>query len=132
MGQFYTDETRKADPHAIPDKGVALRGDDWPWSPAARTGDPVTSYEAEAAINRDGLRKTQSQAILDFVTETEGQVAGEIAEATGYGMHITSRRLADLKNLGLIRQGFPRTWEGSGRRQVTWWPAIEPEQGELL
>jgi len=109
-----------------------LRGDDWPWTPASRAGNPATSYEAETSIDRDGSRRSQCQNILDSVLETEGRVAGEIAHTTGYGMHITSRRLADLKNLGLIRQGLPRTWEGSGRRQVTWWPVIEPVQGELL
>ena len=99
--------------------------------PVSRRDNPITSYGAEASINAGGSRQTQCRYILDTVKETEGRVAGEIGEATGYGMHITSRRLADLKNLGLIRQGVPRVWEGSGRRQVTWWPVIEPVQGVL-
>ena len=105
--------------------------DDW-LSPVSRRDNPMTSFEAEASINMDGSRKTQCRYILDVVMATEGRVAGEIGEATGYGMHITSRRLADLKNVGLIRQGLPRIWEGSGRKQSTWWPVIEPVQGELL
>ena len=105
--------------------------DEW-LAPVSRRDNPVTSFEAEAVINADGTRQTQCRYILDTVTATEGQVAGEIGEATGYGMHITSRRLADLKNLGMIRQGLPRKWDGSGRRQVTWWPIVEPVQGELL
>ena len=105
--------------------------DDW-LAPVSRRGGPPTSFEAEAAINADGSRQTQCRYILDVVLATEGRVAGEIGEATGYGMHITSRRLADLKNIGLIRQGLPRIWAVSGRRQVTWWPVGDPVQGGLL
>jgi hypothetical protein len=100
--------------------------------PVSRRDNPLTSFEAEASINERGSRQTQSQRILAAVTLAEGQVAGEIGEATGYGMHITSRRLADLKNVGIIRQGQPRFYAGSGRRQVTWWLIREPVQGELL
>jgi len=105
--------------------------DDW-LAPVSRRDNPLTSYKAEASINEDGSRRTQCRYILDAVRATEGRVAGEIAEVTGYGMHITSRRLSDLKNIGLIRQGLPRIWEISGRHQVTWWPVGDPVQGELL
>ena len=99
------------------------------WSPASRTTDPMTSHEAEAVVTETGSRSTQCDNIYAVIADTPGLVAGEIAEVTSYGMHITSRRLADLKNRGLARQGQPRVWAGSGRKQVTWW--LIPKQGEF-
>ena len=101
------------------------------WPPITRTGDPITSYEAETVVNETGSRRSQCDNIYTVVLENPGRTAGEIAVTTGYGMHITSGRLADLKNRGLARQGQSRVWEGSGRRQVTWWAVVDPELGEF-
>ena len=95
------------------------------WTPASRSSDPNTSREAEKSINKSGSRSTQCNQILVVVKGNPGAVSGEIADITGMGMHITSRRLADLKNKGIIFQGQPRTYEGSGRKQVSWWPTGE-------
>ena len=98
--------------------------------PVTRASDPISSFEAEAKINTD-TRMRQCQTLLKIIQDSGGGlVAGEIGEQTGFGMHITCRRLADLKNQGLARQGEPRVWEGSGRRQATWWPVVT--QGELF
>ena len=90
------------------------------WPPAARTTDPITSREAEASLG--GARQTHCSRILQVVRTQPGLVSGEIAQITGLGMHITSRRLADLKNQDIIGQSGARVWSGSGRRQGQWWP----------
>jgi hypothetical protein len=95
------------------------------WTPISRSSDPGTSHEAEKSINKSGSRNTQCNQILVVVKDKPGLVSGEIADFTGMGMHVTSRRLADLKNRELIFQGKSRTYEGSGRKQVSWWPRGE-------
>ena len=92
------------------------------WTPASRSSDPSTSHEAEKSINKSGSRNTQCNQIFVVVKDNPGAVSGEVADITGMGMHITSRRLADLKNKGIIFQGQTRTYEKSGRKQVSWWP----------
>lgn len=95
------------------------------WTPVSRSSNPNTSREAEKSINKSGSRNTQCNQILVVVKDNPGAVSGEIADITGMGMHITSRRLADLKNKGSIFQGQPRTYEKSGRKQVSWWSTGE-------
>jgi len=92
------------------------------WPPASHRNDPETSQEAENAITASGSRASHCDQIYSVVEAEPGLTAGQIGVMSGYGMHITSRRLADLKNRGRVRQGQPRVFEGSGRRQVTWWP----------
>ena len=92
------------------------------WPPVSRRENPETSQEAENAINASGSRASHCDQIYSVVEAEPGLTAGQIGVMSGYGMHITSRRLADLKNRGRVRQGQPRIWEGSGRKQVTWWP----------
>ena len=92
------------------------------WPPATHRNDPATSQEAENAINASGSRASHCDQIYSVVEAEPGLTAGQIGVMSGYGMHITSRRLADLKNRGRVRQGQTRVFEGSGRRQVTWWP----------
>jgi len=93
--------------------------------PVSRPSDPDTSHEAEETINKTGSRITQCNTIFLVLKSSPGKLAGEIADSTGLGMHVTSRRLADLKNRGLIFQGQPRTYFQTGRKQVSWWPVKE-------
>jgi hypothetical protein len=99
--------------------------------PVSRRDNPVTSFEAEASINSGGSRQTHIHRVLTIVRQSPGLTTGQVGEVSGLGQMETRKRLSDLKNTGLIRQGVPRVWEGSGRRQVTWWPVIEPVQGVL-
>ena len=97
------------------------------WPPVSHRDDPETSQEAEDSINASGSRASHCDQIYSVVEAEPGLTAGQIGVMSGYGMHITSRRLADLKNRGRVRQGQTRVFEGSGRRQVTWWP-VEVQQ----
>ena len=105
--------------------------DDW-LTPVSRRDNPMTSFEAEASINMDGSRATHLRTVLTIVRDMPGLTTGEVGEVSGLGQMETRKRLSDLKNSALARQGSSRVWPQSGRRQSTWWPVIEPVQGELL
>jgi len=105
--------------------------DDW-LAPVSRRDNPLTSYEAETSINEDGSRQTHIRIVLEVVQRMPGLTTGEIGEASGLGQMETRKRLSDIKSSGLARQGASRMWPQSGRQQSTWWPVIEPVQGELL
>mgnify|MGYP003151261642 CR=1 FL=1 len=82
------------------------------WTPVSRSSDPGTSHEAEKSINKDST------------SEKNGLTTGEIGQLVG-NMDGWWKRLSDLKNLGLILQGTPKVWSGTGRKQSTWWPRGE-------
>ena len=105
--------------------------DEW-LAPVSRRDNPVTSFEAEVAINADGSRQTHIKTVVSIIRNTPGLTTGEIGEASGFGQMETRKRLSDIKNSGVARQGTPRIWPQSGRWQSTWWPIVEPVQGELL
>lgn len=100
------------------------------WTPASRRSDPWTSASAETAITRDGTRLTNARRVLAVVQARPGLTTGEIGEFIGMDGHW--KRLSDLSRQGLIYQGPARTWRGSGRKQSTWWPAVEFVQGKML
>jgi len=101
--------------------------------PVSRRDNPLTSYQAEAAINADGSRQTHAATILAIIRNSPGLTTGEVGEASGLGQMEARKRLSDNKNAGLIRSGRSRVWPQSGRQQSTWWPVmLEPVQGELL
>ena len=102
------------------------------WTPASHATDPETSHEAEKAINSSGRRLTHSLTVLRLIQLAPGRTTGEIGDSSGLGHMETRKRLSDLKNQGKICMGEPRVWEGSGRKQSTWWPLVEPVQGVLL
>ena len=105
--------------------------DSW-LSPVSRKSNPDTSREAESWINHNGSRQTHVQAVFDIVREMPGLTTGEIGEMSTFGQMETRKRLSDLKNTNMIRQGKPRVWTPSGRNQSTWWPVVEETQGRLL
>ena len=92
------------------------------WPPVSRRENPETSQEAEAVITQTGKRQTHATKVLGIVTAHPGLTTGAIGEISGLGQMETRKRLSDLKNRGLARQGQPRIWHGSGRQNVTWWP----------
>ena len=94
------------------------------WTPASRSSDPGTSHEAEKSINKDSTRESNARRLLEIVREKNGLTTGEIGQLVG-NMDGWWKRLSDLKNLGLILQGTPRVWSGTGRKQSTWWPRGE-------
>ena len=96
------------------------------WPPATHRNDPETSQEAENAINASGSRSSQCDHIFVVVKDNPGLTAGAIGVLTEDMIELVGaavwKRLSDLKTQGRVRQGQTRVFEGSGRRQVTWWP----------
>ena len=107
-----------------------------PLPPIARNSDLATSHEAAREITESGKRLTLMWLLLEIVQDVPGQTAGEygvliVERSSRYADAGVWKRLADLKNKGLLRQGEPRVWDtGPGathRKQCTWWPVKEKQ-----
>lgn len=96
-------------------------------APIARRSDPATSRQAAAAITGSGKRQRRRDQCLQCVQDNPGEHAYGIAVLTGYPN--AWKRLSELRNDGLIRQG-PAKLAPTGVSQLTWWP-VEPRQGTL-
>ncbi len=94
--------------------------------PASRTSDPATSAEAEAHHTASGRREYHAQQFLDLVREFPGSTAVELARLSHLPAdtqrHEASRRLPELRDRGLVRDGVARICNEAGTRQMTWWP----------
>ncbi len=94
--------------------------------PASRTGDPSTSAEAERAHTASGRRDVNAQHLLDLVREFPGRTAVELARLSHLPAesqrHEASRRLPELRDRGLVRNGKVVVCSESCTRQMTWWP----------
>tara|TARA_Y100000310_G_scaffold171370_1_gene171551 strand:+ start:307 stop:648 length:342 start_codon:yes stop_codon:yes gene_type:complete len=96
--------------------------------PASYADDPVTSHEAEAVHTATGVRQTHAGKLLEIVRVRPGLITSELGEVSELGHMETRKRLSDLKNMNLIYQGQARMWQGSGRKQSSWWPVVEAQQ----
>lgn len=95
------------------------------------TFDPDTSRQAAQFVKDTGTVAGQEAMMLKLVREHPGQTSDELGELafklTGNHKHdrfMAARRLAGLKNRGIVRQGESRVSRVGGRRGVTWY-AIE-------
>jgi predicted HTH transcriptional regulator len=86
----------------------------------SRRDDPVSSHLAEREINRSGSRKTQQIIIYELVKMYPGSTSRELTQWCDLDRYQIARRLADLKNMGLVRQGPVRNCRIGGRPSVTW------------
>jgi DNA-binding MarR family transcriptional regulator len=92
--------------------------------PRSRNTDPRTSREAEAR-NREAM-KGQRKAVFDLIRQMPGRSAREICDATGYSMHVFSRRAAELFQMGRIRRLDPHD---AKRRGLLLWPTEPGARG---
>lgn len=83
------------------------------------TGDPITSYEAAAAI--EPVRHAHKAKVLAALAQHPGAIASELAEVVGFDPVDTRRRLTDLKLGGHAYQAHTGVGP-SGRRECRWWP----------
>jgi len=92
--------------------------------PLAATADPASSHAAAAEATRSGRAQRHREVVLRLVKAHPDKTAVELFSLqTGpdtLGRHEISRRLADLKNLGLVEQGAPRKCSVNGTAMVTW------------
>lgn len=93
--------------------------------------DPDTSRQAAKFVVDSGTVAGQEAIMLRLVKDNPGKTSDELGELafkqTGNHKHdrfMAARRLAGLKNRGLVRQGDARISNVGGRRGVTWY-AIE-------
>lgn len=90
--------------------------------PLAANADPVTSHEAAERHTASGARGRHCRLVLTLVQENPGATAVELyAVQQELERHEVSRRLADLRNAGLVCQGEPRACTVRGTRMVTWY-----------
>jgi len=93
----------------------------------SRNADPVTSKEGAEATEESGNAATWRKRCLDAVRQRPGQTAGEYAAWFEVERTVFSRRLPELRELQLVRNGEPKPCEITGKRGLTWWP----HNGEL-
>lgn len=91
----------------------------------ARTTDPATSHATACGVEDSGGAGAQRAACLTEVLKNPGKTAAEIAVATGLERHAPSRRLPELRDAGLLKNGPARTCSATGRMSITWLPAKE-------
>jgi hypothetical protein len=90
---------------------------------AARHTDFITSHEAAHEVEASGRAKEQRRACLDAVIRNPGMTAAEIAVAVGLERHAPSRRLPELRRIGLVYNGDQRVCREMGSKSITWFPA---------
>ncbi len=86
----------------------------------SRRTDPVTSYIAAREAEKSGRAASQRAICLAQVNAHPGQTAAEIASYTGLERHAPSRRLPELRDMGLIVNGKPRICTVTGRISMIW------------
>ena len=84
-----------------------------------RTTDPPTSVRASIEMENSGSAARQRTACLDAVAATPGLTAREIEARIGIKAH---KRLPELREAGLVRNGPSRLCTVSGKRALTWDP----------
>ena len=87
---------------------------------ASRREDPISSHLAEKEINQSGSRKSQQIIIYELVKQYPGSTSRELTQWCELDRYQIARRLADLKNMGLVEQGPIRNCRIGGRPSVIW------------
>jgi hypothetical protein len=96
-------------------------------TPIAHTTDPATSHEAAARVTATGKRARHAAIVLTLVQRHKGETAVELwYDATDADRRELKepqevrRRLTDLADRGLVRQGLSRICRYRNTRMVTW------------
>ena len=86
----------------------------------ARNTDPSTSADAAARHIASGNRDTHCAQVLAAVKQLPGRTSAELSLASGIDRVECARRLADLRNQGLVVNGAKRICRAKGGLAVTW------------
>lgn len=84
-----------------------------------RNTDPSTSALAGREIEASGSARRHREMCFDAVTQMPGLTAREIEDQLGIKAH---KRLPELREANLVRNGPARTCTVSGRQALTWLP----------
>lgn len=94
-------------------------------TPLAAAADPVTAHEAGERHERSGRLKANLAIVFALVKREPGSTSVELHAAQGdrsdLDRHEVSRRLADLKNAGRVRQGPAKECSIKRTAMVSWW-----------
>lgn len=96
------------------------------FQPASHANDPASSREAEQRVTENGKRAKHALIVLGLVRRFPGYTAVELTREQGPGgleRHEVSRRLSDLRNAGMVREGATRPCRVAGTNQTTWYEA---------
>ena len=88
--------------------------------PSSKTNDPLPSFEAADRVNKSGARQANIERVYKAVQRHQGFTSHELSYIVDLERHETARRLSDLKNMGLARQGPKRRCAKGGAEAVTW------------
>lgn len=88
----------------------------------SRATDPITSHIAAAHVTSNGTAKAQRELCLAAVRLNPGATSAELAAAIDCERHIPARRLPELRDKGLVKNGDIRICRITGSKSLTWWP----------
>jgi hypothetical protein len=88
----------------------------------ARASDPLSSHVAATEVTRSGRRALQTAEVLRLLKMHPGTTSRELAARTYLDRYVAARRLPEMIEGRLVRQGEARICAESGRLAVTWWP----------
>lgn len=86
----------------------------------SRRTDPVTSKLAAADNENSGNAASHRAACLVCVRNNPGLTAAEIAKIIGLERHEPSRRLPELRRMGLVVNGPARVCNETHKLSLTW------------
>lgn len=86
-----------------------------------RKTDPATSKTAAVNVEKLGIAATHREMLLRAVETGPGRTSGELAVACSLNRHEAARRLPELREIGLVRNGEARTCSALGTVGMTWW-----------
>jgi hypothetical protein len=89
----------------------------------SRNADPESSHLAADLMERTGCATRQRSLCLEAVVASPGITAAEVAVCTGLERHAPSRRLPELRDAGLVKNGAQRICRATNNTSITWYPA---------
>jgi hypothetical protein len=95
----------------------------------ARGADPATSHEAAIRVERKGKAASQREQLASEVRLYPGLTAAEYARILGMERHVPSRRLPELREAGIVKNGWARECSVMKTSCMTWWPC---ESGKVI
>lgn len=93
---------------------------------SSRATDPLTSRDAAERHEAIGAASCNRDRLLVEVCRGPGRTAAELCQRLdGIDPWESNRRLADLRNLGLVESRDPRACGVKGSKCMTWWATAE-------
>lgn len=90
------------------------------WASYKKHG-PATSKSAAIATEKSGRAAERRKLLLRAVQTRPGRTSAELAVACTLDRHEAARRLPELREMGLVRNGEARVCDVQGTKALTWW-----------